>query len=251
MKDYVHSFCTALRFLTVLPIPWFADRDSELQKECVKTFAVVGLVIGSCGYVLTKLLIDTIPAPLLCSLLLFYLSAISGFLHLDGFADTADGFLSYRPQEQKLSIMRDSRTGAMGVILLIFLLLFKFTALLSLPSQYLAVAVFLMPLGGRSAIVLLMALLPYARQEGGLGKLYYLQEKIRIPAVTLLICFIFTAIAQPFLVPIVFSALLISTLFFGYWCKKAIGGTTGDTLGAVCEISEATTAIFLAVYLHN
>jgi len=249
MKSNLICFLTALRFLTILPLPWYADRDSEYFAKCGNYFALVGLLIGIGGVILTSLLAQFLPPPLFSCVIILYLAIISGFLHLDGLADTADGFLSARPKEKILVIMHDSRSGAMGVIALVLLLLFKFAALLSIPTESVAAAVLFMPLAGRCALVISMAYLPCAR-EGGLGRLFSITKNLLTPALAILVVLV-TGVFSDFLFAVLTLAALLSTVFlFGMWCRKVLGGTTGDTLGAVCELTETAVAMFFAIYLN-
>jgi len=172
-----------------------------------------------------------------------FLAGISGCMHLDGLADSADGLLSSRPREVMLRIMKDSRSGVMGVLAVCFILLLKFAALTSLDSREMLSAFLLMPLVGRTAILFTMARLPYAREEGGLGLLFYSNATrktalIALILVSIFISFFFTAL---FLQIFVFVSLWV--LLFGHWCSCKLGGATGDTLGAVCEIAETATAL--------
>ena len=247
MKDLVIGLFTAFRFLTIIPLPWLADRDDEYFQKSVIFFPVVGLFIGCLGYLFCSLLYSILPQQILSCIILLYLSGISGFLHLDGLTDTADGLLSYRSRDRKLAIMRDSRIGAMGVIILIFVMLLKYSALNGISSAYLPIVVFLMPITGRCAIVITMTFLPYARENGGLGELFYKQHHYRSALLAIGILLIVSVLIDFHLVPIMVSALIFSVLPLGLWCNKALGGTTGDTLGAVCEITEASVALFLAI----
>ncbi len=248
MKQSFRQLFTAFRFLTIIPFPWLSQNDSECFPDSVKYFGVVGLFIGVFGSTLTYFSSSFLSYPLLCSALLLYLSLISGFLHLDGIADTADGFFSSRPKEKILAIMRDSRTGAMGVIALIFLLLFKFCALLSLPQEKLPLVAFFLPLSGRCAIVYSMSFLPYAREDGGLGKMFYTSEKKGNLWVTTFIFIIAGFLVDISLTILLLCILLVVVFLFGLWCKRIIGGITGDTLGAVCEIIETSVAIALSIF---
>ena len=249
MKQSLRQLFTALRFLTIIPLPWFSQNDSEYFPGSVKYFGLVGLFIGILGSILTSILSSLLPYPLLCSVLLLYLSVISGFLHLDGIADTADGFFSSRPKEKILTIMRDSRTGAMGVIALVFLLLFKFCALLSIPPEKLPLVAFFLPLSGRCAIVYTMHFLPYARKDGGLGQMFYSSHKSGQLLITSLIFIVAGFVVNISLTLLMFCILLAVASLFGMWCKRMIGGITGDTLGAVCEIVETSVAITLSIFL--
>ena len=249
MKETVISLFTALRFLTILPVPWYASHDSEYYQESVKYFPVVGMLIGVGGYCIANLLSILIPHQITCCLMILYLSAISGFLHLDGLSDTADGLLSYRPRDKKLSIMRDSRSGAMGVIVLVFLLLLKFAALTAIPNSCLPMVLLFMPVAGRCSIVLTMGFLPYARSEGGLGQLFYLNKKYYLHLAPVAILLLLGVFWEYELTLIAILALVFSAIPFGIWCKKALGGATGDTLGAVCELTETLVAILFAAVL--
>lgn len=248
MKQSLRQLFIAFRFLTIIPLPWFSQNDSEYFPDSVKYFGLVGLFIGVLGSVLTHLLSSFLSYPLLCSILLLYLALVSGFLHLDGIADTADGFFSSRPKEKILAIMRDSRTGAMGVIALIFLLLFKFCALLSLPPEKLPLAAIFLPLSGRCALVLTMNFWPYARADGGLGRMFYTTKKTGQLWITVLIFIIAGFLVNISLTILLFCLLLVVVSLFGTWCKRMIGGITGDTLGAVCEIVETSVAIALSIF---
>ena len=92
---------------------------------------------------------------------------------MDGLCDTADGFFSVRPRERIMEIMRDSRVGAMGVMAIVLTVVLKVAALESHGVDTIWVVVLLMPLAGRCSLLVLMAILPYARPEGGLGTLFY------------------------------------------------------------------------------
>jgi len=233
-------FC-ALRFLTVLPIRWGQARDGELFPASVLTFPVAGLVIGLFGASLVWPLSPVLPPALLAWFTVFYLSGISSFLHLDGLADSADGLLSSREREKTLAIMKDSRSGSMAVAVVAITLLGKFAALSGLaphPTAFFR-ALVIAPLTGRVAICLTMAILPYARAaEGGIGALFYssLAKKAAIIGVVLL-----TVVGLVLCGLTILKIIAVSfavTLLFAWFCKRKIGGATGDTLGATCELTE-------------
>jgi len=242
MMNWVASLLTAFRFLTVIPLPGTQESGEETFSRSLLFFPVVGLVLGSLSAATAWLLQDVVEPLPLAVVLVGLLAGLSGALHLDGLADTADGFFSSRPRERILEIMRDSRIGAMGVIGLLLVLLLKISALSSLEPAMAWRAVFLMPLAGRCAILIMMALLPYARSEGGLGSLFY-GSSVRFKALAGL--FFLAAVAWLVgavggLVAVV--AGLLVTVLFCFYCRKKIGGATGDTLGAVCELTEAAVA---------
>src|SRR5512136_2286178 len=113
---------TAIQFLTVIPFPKnFVSGEKELEK-CVPYFPVVGLLIGiivaAFDYFI-GIILPPFPASVIT---VIAMTGISGGLHMDGLADTADGFFSSRPREKVLEIMRDSRIGVMGVIAVVFVI---------------------------------------------------------------------------------------------------------------------------------
>lgn len=243
IKEQLAGFLAALRFLTVIPVKWNADQDGDYFKQSLLFFPIIGLLIGTAGYLLTLFTMCFFPQPVVACIVVCYLAFISGCLHLDGLSDSGDGLLSSRPRDRSMEIMKDSRVGAMGVIVTVVVLLAKFSALISIEAEQLAVAVFFMPLAGRVSILCAMAVLPYARTEGGIGALFYSN------AVKRLAVFGFFILAGALIVfasgrlVIVFLMLLTVFYFFNNWCKTKIGGATGDTLGANCELAEMTVAL--------
>ena len=143
--------------------------------------------------------------------------------------------------------MRDSRSGAMGVIVLIFLLLAKYAALLELPLTYLFTALLLMPIGGRTAILLSMAILPYARkEEQGLGQLFYSSQRYSVAIVGSLFFILCCTMLLGIETLYVFALFFLTLILFSFFCFHKLGGATGDTLGAVCELSELSIAVAMA-----
>ena len=235
-------FAAAFRFLTIIPLPGNLGTAEDELAGATPFFPLVGLLLGGIAVPvvwLLQLLVPPLVTAVLATLVLF---AFSGGLHLDGLADTADGFFSSRPREKILEIMRDSATGAMGVIALVVLLLLKVACLSSLSSSLLPV-VFLMPLAGRTAILLMMGLLPYARPQGGLATLFYSRRSRMVGLGSLVL---FTGVA--WLVAgvqgiMAVLAVILVVVLFGWFCRLKIGGATGDTLGAACELAETVVAL--------
>ena len=141
--------------------------------------------------------------------------------------------------------MKDSRAGAMGIVVVVLVILTKYAALSAMSLGTLFQALFFMPLAGRCAILLTMASLPYAREEGGLGLLFYSGNSAKAAKIAFALLFSVTLFLAPRqLLPIFFSILGMNFLF-NRWCKTKLGGATGDTLGAVCELTEMIVAVAL------
>lgn len=247
LSNPIASFLAAFRFLTLIPVSWKSSGDGRFFASSVIWFPCIGLLIGCVTTVLLFPIVQLLPFSILAVIAMMLHAGISGFLHLDGLADSGDGLLSSRPRSRALEIMRDSHTGAMGIIAVVFVLLGKYAALSSLSGTSFLMAVLLIPLAGRTAIVLSMAILPYARSGSGLGQLFYSENCRKAAVIGLLFCVIITAIFSFSSTLYVLSAILLTVAVFSFWCLKKLGGATGDTLGAVCELTELTTAVSLVL----
>jgi len=244
----IARFCAAWRFLTVLPAPGHLGTEEQDLARSLVFFPVVGVVIGCAMAVIAWLVWPLLPALPAAAMMVFLLLAISGGFHLDGLADSADGLLSARPKEQILAIMRDSRIGTMGAAALVMVLLTKTVALGSLPQAQAASAVFLMAVAGRCLMVLMMAFLPYARGREGRAALFYetASEEKKIVYLTGIVLYSGCWYAGGGSGLAAGAAALVAMLLFAGLCRAKIGGATGDTLGATCELTETVIALALS-----
>jgi len=164
---------------------------------------------------------------------------------MDGLCDSVDGFFSSRPREHMLEIMRDSRVGAMGVMAIVLVLGLKIVALASLDNNSLPRTVLLMPVAGRCSLLILMAVLPYVRPEGGRGTLFYTRSA-RMAAVWAVLLLLLTGWLAAAIAGVIASLVALAfVLLFAVYCRAKIGGATGDTLGAGCELAETAVALVL------
>ncbi len=239
-----------LAFLTVLPIParWCGE-SRDLERSLV-WFPLIGLMIGGliAGFDSgVNALLPVLPASVLTVIAMV---AISGALHLDGLADTADGFLSSRPRERILEIMRDSRVGPMGVLAIVGILLLKVATVASLPPPVRFGTLVLLPLAGRTAPVLIMSTLGYVREQG-LGTAFQRKSGFFAPLLALasLAAAGFLAAGPAGLVAV--ASAVGGTAIFALWCRARIGGYTGDTLGAACELAEVAPALVVLMFVQH
>ena len=251
MRAWLAALVAAFRFLTIFPLPGRLGTSSDALARSTVFFPVVGLALGIFALAASWLATLVLPGPVASVLLVLVLLCFSGGLHADGLADTADGFFSARPREKILEILRDSRIGAMGVLALIMVLALKTASLAVLDQQAFFRASLLMPLLGRAAIVLTMAMLPYARSEGGLATLFYGRPVRRAALFALALAFVCCLALLGLDGLALVMAWLTLTGLFARLCKKKIGGATGDTLGAFCELSEALVPFFLCLHAGN
>ncbi len=224
----------ALQFLSVLPIYQQFETDDIGRSQV--WFPAAGLIIGICAAMVYGITL-IFEMPVLVSGLagVMALAAFSGFFHLDGVADTADGFFSSRTCSQMLDIMRDSRIGTMGAIGIFSVLAFKWAALVSLPPGMGWRILVLAPIVGRAGQVMTMTYMPYARTGGGLASVFLAHCSRQ----TVFKCILISLVAALVLGGIKgILALCLAGLFgvcFNLWCLRKINGMTGDTLGAVSE----------------
>ncbi len=243
-------FITALRFLTVLPVPGKTSITAQSVARSIPYYPAVGIIIG---IIMALICVgaDAVFPPLVTSVLLvLVLSVISGGLHLDGLADTSDGLFSARPRNEALSIMKDSSTGVMGVIALVLVLLLKIAALTSLSDAVRWEAAFLIPVAGRCSLVYMLYALPYARSSSsGLGSMFFGRTStptVASAALIFTVCALVTT-GLPGIALLIIAGL--SCFLFTLYIKQRLGGGTGDTTGALAEIVETVTALALAALL--
>ena len=236
----------AIRFLTIIPVPGRVGTGENNMAMSLPFFPILGLLIGMAAAGLSQVLWHFFPPLPAAVLIVIFLVAVSGGLHLDGLCDTADGFFSARPRERILEIMRDSRVGAMGVMAIVLTVILKVAALESHGAENIWVVVLLMPLAGRCSLLVLMAILPYARPEGGLATLFYSRSsKLSALWGVCLLLAIGALAAGPAGFAAAGICLGVIFLFAGF-CRMKIGGATGDTLGAGCELAETVVALAFA-----
>jgi len=235
----------ALGFLTLTPVPARYAGDEEALRRSVAWFPVVGALLGAAWAALGFLLSRFFPPAISAALLLAALPLASGCLHLDGLADTCDGFMSARPRERILEIMRDSRSGPMGVCAIVFVLIAEYAALahLALDSHRLILALLLAPIAGRAAIVVCMSALRYARAEGMAG-VFAPATPVRAIVAAMLLCAA-AWFALRWLGAAAAIGVLAVTLLFCRQCQRKIGGYTGDSLGAACTLAEGAMLVLL------
>jgi adenosylcobinamide-GDP ribazoletransferase len=245
----VENFCHALRFLTILPVRHAGDLEPDWLIRSVKYFPLIGILIGACSALIlfgaSRIWSGIIPA-----LLAIGASAVlTGALHEDGLADSADALLgSGRTRERCLAIMKDSRLGTYGALALGFGVALRVAALGVLP--FAVPALIAAHAGARCAAGILLILMPYAGDRAQ-AKIHYSDEGLK--SVEGLAMFAFTLLGLgPLIVvagmKILFAAAIASLLVAAVAAraKKMIGGITGDVLGAAEQIFEIGFLLTLA-----
>jgi adenosylcobinamide-GDP ribazoletransferase len=249
-KPDIKPLIAALQFLTIIPIPVMVTKTD--MERSLPWFPLAGLVTGSmaaAAFLLAHLL--GLPPMMAGLIAVLVLSAANGFFHLDGIADTADGFFSSRPKDRILEIMRDSRIGTMGVVGLFFILGLKWSALVAMAPGIGWRGLLIAAVVARCAQVFTLAMMPYARKEGGLASVFL---KAHLPAhmATVFISgLLLSAILAGVTGILAVMASIAAALAFNFWCLKKIDGMTGDTVGATTEIVETIVLCTMAVVISG
>jgi adenosylcobinamide-GDP ribazoletransferase len=244
MKKLFAEFRSAVLFITILPA---GKNIAYSPMGMIKFFPVAGLLLGA-GLIIFDLFVSSFWAPGVAAVLdVIFLVIITGAFHLDGLGDTADGVFSHRSKKRALEIMKDSRTGMMGLVAVFCILAVKIAGIYSVKTGttiFQTLTLFLIiPAYSRAAMIFGIKFLNYGREKVGTG-LDLFEKDIGVRD----FCF--------FLIPILISltlgykALVLNFVFFGTLCivlwfyKKKLNCITGDMLGALNEIMEAV--LFLA-----
>ncbi|MDH4320456.1 MAG: adenosylcobinamide-GDP ribazoletransferase [Desulfobulbaceae bacterium] len=242
----------ALAFLTRLPVRMPVGVSGLFLARSSAFFPLIGWLVGGMMAVIAWAVLVLGGTPLLAAVLAVTASAwLTRGLHLDGVADLCDGLGGSHEPARRLAIMKDSATGAFGVIGVVLLLLIKVAALTALLAQVLvparcgvpilapsvAVGLLVAPAAARWAMASLAFGSRYPR-EIGTGHAFVGQVRAGYLLAGLLFLFPLLSLAvRPALVGILCAQL--PAVWLRFKCNKALGGITGDVLGAACELGEA------------
>ncbi|MDI6816735.1 MAG: adenosylcobinamide-GDP ribazoletransferase [Actinomycetota bacterium] len=235
----------ALSFLTIIPTGIREELDSTAFGRSTKYFPLVGLVIGlilAAVYALVSLRITGAAADFI---VIVVLVALTRALHLDAVADTFDGLFGGRDKEHSLAIMKDSQVGSFGLVALVAVLGLKTLLLAAVPGAEKLAATLVFPVIGRYAASIAITTQPRARKDGlgalfaeGAGKVELAWASIITIAVAV--------IAAGLMGIIALLAALAFVMMYIIFVKRKIGGMTGDTVGALIELTEVTVLLVYA-----
>lgn len=245
-QPQIRALITAFLFLTRIPMPRIDDMNGEDSGRSLVYFPWVGLALGGLLYGSAWLLNQYLPASLTAALILTAWVLSTGGLHIDGLADSADGWLSGAHGEKLLEIMKDPRCGSAAVMVVCLLLIAKFAALEFLLQQNLLWPLLIAPLLGRATpLVLLLTTKPASNQ----GLAQHFTEHASHKAIQLSLVATLLATALIGGMSSTLWAVLISVLLLWglrHLMMKRLNGYSGDTLGATIEITELCVLIVVA-----
>lgn len=228
------AFLTALSFLTIVPAP--ASTTSDRMAPARAYFPLVGLLLGGGLAALDWGLRFAFPVTVTSALLLVALIAATRGLHVEGFLDCCDALFGGFTRKRRLEILKDHHVGAFAAIGGVLLLLTIWSALSALAPPLRTPLLVLLPCLSRWAMLLAMALFPYARPRG-LGTAFTRGASLWQVAAG----FVTAAAAAALLagwggLALVAVASAVSWAF-GTWAARLLGGLTGDVYGAVNELA--------------
>ncbi len=243
----IRGLVTAVRFLTVVPVPGRGLEGPDALGRVAGWFPVVGLALGGLLAVEERLLSFLFP-PLLSALgVLATWKVLTGGIHLDGLADSLDGLSGGNPEE-RLAIMRDSRVGAFATVGVIFLLLLAFAALAELRGALRLQALLLAPPVGRLAPLLLACVVAPATSREGAGAAFMTV----VTRGALVFGGGFVAVVGGIIGGrwgIVAAAVGLAVAWGGArFFSRRLGGLTGDGLGAGVELAELGVLLAFAAF---
>lgn len=241
----------AIAFLTRIPLRPSLPLDQAVLARAVWSFPLVGGLVGVVGgTVFAAGVALGLSAWLAGTLAVLAQILLTGGLHEDGLADSADG-LGGRDRDHRLAIMRDSTIGSYGVLALAIALALRAGALAALADPWaVAAALLLSGVLSRAAVGLLMYMLAPARSDGlgaGAGR------PGRGPMLSgwLLAVLLCLPASGPMPVVLAATAVLAATVFIAALARRRLGGQTGDVLGANQQVTECVCLLVFCTALSG
>jgi adenosylcobinamide-GDP ribazoletransferase len=240
----VRGVLVATAFLTRVPVPVVAGAVDV--GRAARWFPLVGGLLGGAAALIAWTMTEVMdcPAALTATLVVGLGAWATGAIHLDGLADTVDGFGGGRDREAVLRIMRDPLIGSYGAAALVLVIGVKVTAIAALLDRGAALPfVVAAPAISRWTISALAAWLPYARSEGGLGTaVTHERDTIGLVVATAVMAFIaIGALRVDALV--VWAIASLTAVWIARTARRRIGGVTGDVFGASVELTETSVLL--------
>jgi adenosylcobinamide-GDP ribazoletransferase len=237
----VSGFVAAVRFLTRIPLPGRGGDESM----AVGWFPVVGALVGAVVGGVAAGLGEVLPSAVAAALAVLLGILVTGAFHEDGLADTADALAGGWTRERRLEILDDPRHGSYGVAALCGSIVLRIAAIAALVADGPAIAFTGLVAAhslARSAAVATMGIVPVAKPDG-LGADYARSVTRRRAAVGGVIAVAIAALATGWWVGPLAAAAAVAAALVAWWAWRAIGGITGDVLGAIEQLAECSVLV--------
>lgn len=240
IKNFFEQFIILIQFMTRIPIPLKISYSEKKFGKSIKFFPLVGLIIGLilyfANFLITVYFKNIFYNKTIIAIFLIILEIlIVGIIHIDGLADTFDGLFSYAKKEKMLEIMKDSRIGTNGAVVLILYFITKtvlISEIITTNPKYLII----FPIIARLSTPVNAGLSNYARKSGMSNAIISengIFEAIFSLALSIILVFYIIGIKGIITILIAFIFIIIFMLNV----RKKIDGITGDTMGASLELT--------------
>jgi adenosylcobinamide-GDP ribazoletransferase len=249
MNDWLDDLRTAVAFLTRLPMPHPMGAVPPNFVRAHRAFPLVGAAIGAAvGLVCLGMRAIGVPDLAAAALSLGASAILTGALHEDGLADVADGFGGGRDLAAKLEIMRDSRLGAYGALILMVSFVTKLAALAALPDTAVVQSLFATHALARGVLPAMSMSLPYARKDGLAANAG--RPDLATAGIAAAFAFIIALLSLPGTAALYAALVAVACAIGMAWlAQRQIGGQTGDVLGGAEQIAETAVLVLLAAQL--
>jgi adenosylcobinamide-GDP ribazoletransferase len=246
LRNWSEDLGLAVALLTRIPVPQPAGMASDRMARAQRAFPLVGAIVGlATGLVDRCLLAIDIPEIAAAAVALGAAALLTGALHEDGLADVGDGLGGGSDREKKLAIMRDSRIGTYGVLVLLISFVAKCSALASLPIAEVIPVLIVAHALARAAIPVVTANMPFAREDG-LGRSAGRPDTasaVIASVIAVVIALLCLPVGNALLAVLVTAAAAAA---MGMLAWRQIGGVTGDVFGAIEQTAETAVLLILA-----
>jgi adenosylcobinamide-GDP ribazoletransferase len=249
MNDWLDDLRTAVAFLTRLPMPHPMGPMPPNFVRAQRMFPVVGAAIGGAvGLCCLGLRAIGLPDLAAAALALGASALLTGALHEDGLADVADGFGGGRDRATKLEIMRDSRLGSYGALILMVSFVAKLSALAAIPDAFVVQGLIAAHALARGVLPAMSMKLDYARKDGLAANAG--RPDVATAATAGALALLIAWLALPWR-PAFAAALLAAACAAGMarLAQRQIGGQTGDVLGGTEQLGETAILLLFAAAL--
>jgi adenosylcobinamide-GDP ribazoletransferase len=237
----------AVGFLTIIPVIDQRRASNDTVAASFEWFPIIGFVIGVALVAEDWLLAHIFAQVIRSVLIIISLTVVTGAVHLDGLADTADALGAGRDRERVLDILRDSRVGTFGASAIFFDLTLKILALSTLAGDRRYGALLIAPMLARWSMLLVARGLPYLRSSGS-GSTLLSGNSLNVRAdiiefFTIVVVLVLGPLRPNGLACVAAIAIVLAMrLFYQRW----LGGVTGDLIGACGELVEIAVLVTMA-----
>jgi adenosylcobinamide-GDP ribazoletransferase len=240
----IRSLRSAVAFLTVIPVASDSGPAERLGRAYFPLVgALLGVLAGGVFVVMAAITTQMLAAVAAVAVM----AVLTGGLHLDGVADSADGLFGRGDRVQRLETMRDPRIGSYGAIALIVVLVGDVAALAALTPAAAIVALVVAGALSRWAMLWVVAFVPYVRESGlgvavrGSNRVF---DLVLGSALAIIACLLDWRRALVAVLLVALAALVVSGV-----AKRRIGGATGDIYGATTELCQLAALVAFAVHV--